>query len=214
VTLAEKGAADLAVSGFQPVMRAMLFIDISASSRVPEDRVPAFVDQVLRRLVEEVDGLEDAPVYTDSWGDGLFLAFDRAAPAARAATRLRAAFAAIDLDAAGLPESLDIRIGGHYGPVHEGEDPLQKRPTLFGAQVAIAARIEPCAVGARFVSVRRSRPFWPWSRAASSAANTLVVWKSIRLCRNCRSLPCAVSPPTRSWRRCTDAQLVELSRLS
>ena len=143
---ATPGAADPAVPGFRPVMRAMLFMDISASSRVPEDRVPAFVEQVLRRLVEEVEGLEDAPVYTDSWGDGLFLAFDRAAAAARAATRLRSAFAAIDLAAAGLPDSLDIRIGGHYGPVHEGEDPLQKRPTLFGAQVAIAARIEPCAV--------------------------------------------------------------------
>lgn len=139
-------APGVPAEGFRPVMRAMLFMDISGSSRVPEDRVPAFVEQVLRRLVDEVEQLGDMPVYTDSWGDGLFLAFERGAPAARAATRLRAAFAAIDLEAAGLPDSLDIRIGGHYGPVHEGEDPLQKRLTLFGAQVAIAARIEPCAV--------------------------------------------------------------------
>ncbi|WP_300528916.1 adenylate/guanylate cyclase domain-containing protein [Maricaulis sp.] len=143
--LPKRSDADIG-HGFRPVMRAMLFIDISGSSRVAEDRVPAFVDTVLRRLVDEVDQLEDSPVYTDSWGDGLFLAFEQTAPAARAATRLREAFAAIDLAAAELPDSLDIRIGGHYGPVHEGEDPLQKRPTLFGAQVAIAARIEPCAV--------------------------------------------------------------------
>lgn len=145
-TLGENGT-------FQSVMRAMLFADIANSSAVPDDRVEVFVREVLGRLVRSIDGLVRQPVYTDSWGDGLFLAFTEAAAAAEAAIALRACFAELDLASLGLPDTLDLRIGGHYGPVHIGLDPLQKRSSLFGGQVVVAARIERAAVpGSVFVS--------------------------------------------------------------
>ncbi|RKQ96106.1 adenylate/guanylate cyclase domain-containing protein [Maricaulis maris] len=139
--------------GFRPAMRAMLFLDVAGSTSVPDDRVPHFVQAVLKPLAACCDALADPPVHADSWGDGMFLAFDRVEDAARAADTLRQAFADIDMDEHALPPSLGLRIAGHFGPVHEGEDPLQKRPSLFGGQVAVAARIEAVTVpGSIFVS--------------------------------------------------------------
>lgn len=139
--------------GFHPVMRAMLFLDIAGSSSVPDDRVPHFVQTVLKPLADCCDGLAAPAVHADSWGDGMFLAFDSVESAAVAADALRQAFAAVDLVAHDLPATVGLRIAGHFGPVHEGEDPLQKRPSLFGGQVAVAARIEAVTVpGSIFVS--------------------------------------------------------------
>jgi len=140
-------------SGFAPAIRAMLFLDIRGSTTVPDDRIPAFVREVLGRLAGICETMPDSPAYADSWGDGLFLAFGGVAEAARAAVRLQREFAAVDLEALGLPPTLGLRIGGHCGPVHEGTDPVQKRTAPFGGQVAIAARIETVTVpGSIFVS--------------------------------------------------------------
>ena len=53
------------------------------------------------------------------------------------------AMSAIDLAAAGLPETLKLRLGGHLGPVYELDDPVTDRPNYYGAHVSRAARIEP-----------------------------------------------------------------------
>ena len=149
--------ADLAATetdpAFHQVLRAMLFVDVCGSSSIADDLVPAFVQSIMAVLAQECDAFEPAPLYANSWGDGLFLAFERVDQAARAADRLRSAFSAIDLEALGLPCHLALRIGGHYGPVQEGQDPLRRVPTLFGGQVAIASRIERATVpGSIFVS--------------------------------------------------------------
>lgn len=138
---------------FQTAMRGMLFVDVANSTIIPDDRVGVFVRAVLGALVTGLDQLEAQPLYRDSWGDGLFLAFSDARAAAGAATCLRQVFSSLDQDRLGMPESLELRIGAHFGPVHIGVDPLQKRPAPFGAQVAIASRIERAAVpGAIFTS--------------------------------------------------------------
>lgn len=138
---------------FRQVLRAMLFVDVCGSSTIADDRVPAFVQSVMAVLARECERLDPPPLHANSWGDGLFLAFKRVEDAARAATRLRQAFSAIDLDSLDMPGHLALRIGGHYGPVHEGLDPLRQVPTLFGGQVAIASRIERGTVpGSIFVS--------------------------------------------------------------
>ncbi|WP_203291576.1 tetratricopeptide repeat-containing protein [Maricaulis parjimensis] len=140
-------------AGFDPALRAMLFLDVRGSSTVPDDRIPDFVRHVLGCLAEVCEGLDPAPLYSDSWGDGFFLTFADVADAARAATILQQAFARIDLDQYNLPNTLGLRIAGHCGPVHEGQDPIQHRKAPFGAQVAIASRIEAVTVpGSIFVS--------------------------------------------------------------
>jgi class 3 adenylate cyclase len=50
---------------------------------------------------------------------------------------------AIDWDAIGFPAPLQLRLGGHYGPVYRAIDPILKTTTYVGAHVSRAARIEP-----------------------------------------------------------------------
>jgi class 3 adenylate cyclase len=50
---------------------------------------------------------------------------------------------AIDFKAAGLPEALQLRLGGHLGPVYELDDPITGGVDVYGANVSRAARIEP-----------------------------------------------------------------------
>ena len=97
--------------------------------------------------------MEAGPLHVNTWGDGLFLVFDTVMAAAGAAVALQAAFRAVDLRAAGLPEGLALRVGGHYGPVHAIRDPFLGRPGFLGREVTVAARIEPVtAPGSIFVS--------------------------------------------------------------
>jgi class 3 adenylate cyclase/tetratricopeptide (TPR) repeat protein len=140
-------------SGFSLTLRAMLFVDVCGSTGVSDDLVPVFVKQVLGVLATACEAMNPVPEHANSWGDGLFLSFRSSAQAADAAITLQKTFDQIDLAALGLPDHLALRIGGHYGPVFEGVDPMQKKPSLFGGQVATAARIEPVTVpGSIFVS--------------------------------------------------------------
>ena len=51
--------------------------------------------------------------------------------------------AAIDLQAAGLPPHLALRLGGHLGPVFPTYDPVLDAPGFMGSHVSRTARIEP-----------------------------------------------------------------------
>ncbi len=131
-------------SDYRPAMRAMLFADVVGSSRIAEDTVPGFVEAVLKPMA--LAARATSPAYLDSWGDGLFLAYSGSCDAAEAASQLMQAFKAIDLSEQGLPDQLDLRIGLHFGPAHQGRDPLLDRDSLFGTQVSLAARIESTAM--------------------------------------------------------------------
>lgn len=134
-------------------MKAMLFADVQGFGALRDDQIPAFMERVMGRLAEVVEGLEAPPCHIETWGDGLFLVFDQPIDAALAALALLEAYRAVDLGAFGLPRSLGLRIGGHYGPVHLRTNPLTKAPAVVGAHVVVAARIEPdAAPGSAYVS--------------------------------------------------------------
>lgn len=124
-------------------LRSMLFGDIKGFSKLREAQLGPFVDQVLGALGRVVAGFGSSVLYANTWGDGLFAVFDEPAAAARCALDLQAAMDALDLPSAGLPETLALRLGGHFGPVIGMDDPIQKRPNFFGAHVSRTARIEP-----------------------------------------------------------------------
>ncbi|ADG12141.1 adenylate/guanylate cyclase domain-containing protein [Caulobacter segnis] len=134
-------------------MKAMLFADVQGFGALRDDQIPAFMEGVMGRLAEVVEALQAPPIHIETWGDGLFLVFDQPIDAALAALDLLEAYRAVDLGALGLPRSLGLRIGGHYGPVHLGTNPLTKAPAVVGAHVVVAARIEPdAAPGSAYVS--------------------------------------------------------------
>jgi class 3 adenylate cyclase len=124
-------------------MKAMLFADIQGFGALRDDQIPLFVDGVMARLAEVLDTLPAQPIHVETWGDGLFLVFDEPIDAALAALALLEAHRAQDLRGLGLPRSLGLRIGGHYGPVHLRTNPITKTAAVMGAHVVVAARIEP-----------------------------------------------------------------------
>lgn len=124
-------------------MKAMLFADVKGFGALRDDQIPAFVETVMGQMARTVEGLDAPPVHVETWGDGLFLVFDAPIDAALAALALLESHRALDLRAVDLPRGLDLRISGHYGPVHLRTNPLTKAPAVIGAHVVVAARIEP-----------------------------------------------------------------------
>lgn len=126
-------------------MKAMLFADTQGFGALRDDQIPLFVDAVMGRLAKAIEGLAAPPVHLETWGDGLFLVFDKPIDAAIAALALLEAHQALDMRGLGLPRGLGLRIGGHYGPVHLRTNPMTKSLAVLGAHVVVAARIEPDA---------------------------------------------------------------------
>jgi len=124
-------------------LRAMLFGDVKGFSKLREAELPLFVGHVLGSVGAVLTRFGDRLGYANTWGDGIFSVLDDSEVAARCALALQAEIEALDLPALGLPDTLALRLGGHYGPVYEMDDPIQHRHNLFGAQESRTARIEP-----------------------------------------------------------------------
>lgn len=123
--------------------RAMLFGDIHGFSKLTDAQLPAFAEQVMGTLGEVARRHEQHIAFINTWGDGVFVVFRNADRAAACALDMQEAMSGIDFKAAGLPETLKLRLGGHLGPVYELNDPITDRPNYYGAHVSRAARIEP-----------------------------------------------------------------------
>ena len=123
--------------------RAMLFGDIHGFSTLSDAQLPAFAEKVMGTLGEVARRHQRHITFTNTWGDGVFLVFRDADRAAACALDMQDAMSAVDFQAAGLPETLTLRLGGHLGPVYELDDPITDRPNYYGAHVSRAARIEP-----------------------------------------------------------------------
>ena len=122
-------------------MASFLFGDAVKFSRLPEMVIPGFVTRFLGAVDQAIRQAGCPTVYCNTWGDGLFLAFADAQTAARAALAIVEAVSRLEPEAGvSLP---GLRVGLHAGPVFLMDDPVTRRPTLFGTQITRAARIEP-----------------------------------------------------------------------
>ena len=123
--------------------RAMLFGDVKGFSRLREAQLTLFIDTILKSIGEALDEFEGDILFTNTWGDGLFVVFRSVDRAAKCAIEIQKALKSLDLVSAGLPEDMFIRIGGHFGPIFQAFDPILKKTNYFGAHVSRTARIEP-----------------------------------------------------------------------
>ena len=134
-------------------LKAMLFADVRGFGALSDTMVPVFLDKVMSPIAARLKAVGHKIEHVNTWGDGLFLVFDGVEEAADAAIELQNCFHNCDLEAAGLPEFLALRVGGHYGPVYEKKDPFLERMGVFGNEVSYAARIEPLTVpGSIYIS--------------------------------------------------------------
>ena len=129
--------------GAARVLKAMLFADFAGYSHLADANVAAFQQAFWSIVAAEIAAAALAPDFANTWGDGLYLVWDRPRDAAAFALRLRSAMQETDWQAFGLPEGSRIRVGLHAGPVFRGFDPVIGRDNYYGASVTRAARIEP-----------------------------------------------------------------------
>lgn len=125
------------------MLRAMLFSDMVGYSAMSEPNIRAFPKYFLglvRNLLDEKPGEVE---FSNTWGDGLFLGFERWESAASFALDLRERVLNTDWAAHGLPARTSIRMGMHGGPIFREWDPVLNRENYFGSHVVRAARIEP-----------------------------------------------------------------------
>jgi len=123
--------------------RAMLFGDVHGFSQLTDAQLPPFTERVMGTLGRVLRQHREDVSFVNTWGDGIFAVFADPGRAAECALAMQEALDAIDLAAAGLPESLKLRLGGHLGPIYELPDPVTSRPNYYGAHVSRCARIEP-----------------------------------------------------------------------
>lgn len=123
--------------------RTMIFGDFKGFSRLGDAELPIYVEHVLGACAEVIARHKDHLIFRNTWGDGLFQVYADVAVAARAALELCQTLRELDLEGLGLPDTLGIRLGMHYGPVYEQPDPVLERTNVFGFHVSKAARIEP-----------------------------------------------------------------------
>jgi len=134
-------------------LKAMLFADVRGFGALGDSMVPVFLDTVMSPIADRLKSFGTKIQYLNTWGDGLFIVFPGVEEAAEAAIEMQNCFHTCNLAAAGLPEFLALRVGGHYGPVHEKKDPFLDRIGVFGNEVSYASRIEPLTVpGSIYIS--------------------------------------------------------------
>ncbi|MGA2762266.1 MAG: TRAFs-binding domain-containing protein [Spirochaetia bacterium] len=122
---------------------AILFADMVGYSRLPEELVPAYVKGFLQAVSGMLRASHANPIYKNTWGDAICLAFRDPLEAAECAISMRDMVRRTDWSRFDLPKTLSVRIGLHAGPVYCVQEPLLGRLNVFGFHVNQAARIEP-----------------------------------------------------------------------
>jgi class 3 adenylate cyclase len=125
------------------VVRALLFGDVREFTKLTDEQLPRFTDHVLGAFARVVASFGDAVEYRNTWGDAVCLVVRDVECAAACALALQLAMDAIDLDGAGLPPQLALRLAGHVGPVFPIHDPVIDRLGFMGTHISRTARIEP-----------------------------------------------------------------------
>jgi class 3 adenylate cyclase len=142
-TSLRKGATDQQTQGYGAKVVAVLFADVLGFSKMTEDQMPIFIEEFLKVVAEILDRGQYTPVKKNTWGDGLFLAFEQVAEAGRFALDLCDFVKATDWEEKGLPQNFGLRTALHAGPVYLCKDPVTELSNCIGTQVSHAARIEP-----------------------------------------------------------------------
>jgi hypothetical protein len=129
--------------GKRRVVRAMVFGDFQGFSRLTDEQLPIFTECVLGAIAEVLSRHRDDICDRNTWGDAIYVVLDDAAAAAGFALELQAAIGGINLEHAGLPHYLALRLGCHLGPVFVTRDPVLNHTVYMGSHVSRTARIEP-----------------------------------------------------------------------
>jgi hypothetical protein len=131
---------------------AILFADVESYSKIPEDRLPAFIEHFVGGVAARLKMKNHGPENVRRVGDGLLMVFASVGEAAECALDLvewLTEHSRVGDDGethwsrVGLPREMRMRVALHAGPIFECVDPLTRGVTFEGAHLNYAARIEP-----------------------------------------------------------------------
>ena len=142
---AESAEIPATVAGARPrrTLKTLLFADFAGFSRLHDAMAPLFQERFWAIAAGEIGASAAKPLLASTWGDALYVVFEAPHEGADFALRFLDRMRAADWPALGLPDSSQIRIALHAGPVFCGFDPIMGRDNYFGSSVTRAARIEP-----------------------------------------------------------------------
>ena len=144
------------IKGFGVRVVAVLFADVVGFSKMSEDQMPVFIDEFLQVVADILDSGLFRTVKKNTWGDGLFIAFETVGDAGRFALDLCEYVKTAEWAKKGLPENFGLRTALHAGPVYLCTDPITGLPNCIGTQVSHAAQSSPLLRSTRCIPARRS----------------------------------------------------------
>ncbi len=135
---------------------SMLFADAVGFSGLSDQEVRLFIPRYLQLVADVVakhsaavananhDWSQTSVPIRETWGDGLYFAFQEVACAGSFALDLCDSIRQTRwIEDVGLSREIEIRIALHAGPVQLGQDPVTGLPKCIGSHVSRAARLEP-----------------------------------------------------------------------
>ncbi len=129
------------------VSRTLLFADVLGFSGLSDSQVASYCQLVLGEVEKLVSSAPHKPIELNTWGDGLFMVFDKATHGADFALELCALMERGTREqlwsSAGLPANLSMRVSLHTSPVKTLTHPLTGKASHWGHNISLAARIEP-----------------------------------------------------------------------
>jgi adenylate cyclase len=125
------------------MLKAMIFGDFKGFSKLQEHQIESFTRGVLGALANVIKRHAADIAFRNTWGDGLYLVVNSSSAASRLALALQDAMKNLPLEEIGLPPTLGLRLGAHFGPVFSLVEPITGTQNFLGTHVSRTARIEP-----------------------------------------------------------------------
>ncbi|MEM7407055.1 MAG: adenylate/guanylate cyclase domain-containing protein [Pseudomonadota bacterium] len=151
-----RNAATSKDTGDRMQIRSMMFGDVKGFGGLKEEYMPLFVDEFLGLVarVHEKTRKSRRAIVLNTWGDGLYLVFERVRDAGLFALDLNEQVVGTNWVKLGFPHQLQLRLGMHTGPVYPCMEPVTQTMTCTGTHVSRAARIEPITPPAQVYASR------------------------------------------------------------
>jgi class 3 adenylate cyclase len=122
---------------------AVLFGDFFGFSLLTDRQMLAFYDRVMPIVAAVMDKYRDDVATRNTWGDGLFIVFNKLKAAARCALEIQSALIDLDFHSLALPKTLGLRLGLDAAAVFEVRDPVLNSLSFTGSHISRTARLEP-----------------------------------------------------------------------
>lgn len=146
--------ANSAVSEAPQQICSAVFADVVGFSRLKERQIPAFFDLYLKCAMDSLQSQRIVPLVKNTWGDGLYLAFDSPRDAGLFALDFTGRIGSSDWSRLELGFLPSVRIAIHSGPLYRFYDPLIAQWSYTGSHVTHAARLEPVGEPGRVIATQ------------------------------------------------------------